>query len=70
LNHLSQLREVDPAPRVHLQAQIKGKMPKAPRYQSAQLFRPGLIQNKLTGKSALTMLFSEKSVLRATLDHQ
>jgi hypothetical protein len=45
-------------------------MPKPPRYQSAQLLRPGLIQNKLTGKSALTMLFSEKSVLRATLDHQ
>jgi hypothetical protein len=45
-------------------------MSEASRYQSAQLFRLGLIQNKLTGKAALTMLSSEKSMLRATLDHQ
>ena len=33
-------------------------------------FALGALINKLTGKAALTMLTSEKSMLRATLDHQ
>jgi hypothetical protein len=45
-------------------------MPQTARYQPTQLLRLGLIQEKLTGRAALTMLSPEKTVLRATLDHQ
>jgi hypothetical protein len=45
-------------------------MPKTTRYQPTELLRLGLVQKKLTGRAALTMLSPEKTVLRATLDHQ
>jgi hypothetical protein len=70
LHYLPQFSQIYPAARVHLQAQISGEMPEAPCYQPAQLLRLGLIQKKLTHRAAPTVLFPEKSVLRATLDHQ
>jgi len=44
-------------------------MPETPGDQPAKLLSLGVIQEKLTGRAALTMLSPEKSVLRATLDH-
>jgi F0F1-type ATP synthase beta subunit len=69
-HHLAELGEINPTAGVHVQAQITGKMPQTARYQPTQLLRLGLIQEKLTGRAALTMLSPEKTVLRATLDHQ
>jgi hypothetical protein len=45
-------------------------MPQAARYQPTELLSLGLIQKKLTARATGTKLSSEKSVLRATLDHQ
>jgi len=45
-------------------------MPETPGDQPAELLRLGLVQKKLTGRATLTMLSPEKTVLRATLDHQ
>jgi hypothetical protein len=68
--YLAELGEINPTAGVHSQAQITGKMPKTARYQPTQLLRLGLVQKKLACRAALTMLSPEKSVLRATLDHQ
>jgi hypothetical protein len=58
-HYLTKLCEINPTARVHLQAQIIGKMPEPSRHQSAQLLRFGLIQKKLAGKATLTMLSPE-----------
>jgi hypothetical protein len=69
-HHLAELVEINPTMGVHNQAQITWKMPKTSCDQPTELLRLGLVQKKLTGRAALTMLSPEKTVLRATLDHQ
>jgi hypothetical protein len=69
-HHLAEAGEINPSLPIHNQAQIAGKMTETARDQSTKLLRLCLVQKKLAGRAALAMLSPEKSMLRATPDHQ
>jgi hypothetical protein len=69
-HHLTEAGEINPSLPIHNQAQIAGKMAETARDQSTELLRLCLVQKKLAGRAALAMLSPEKSMLRATPDHQ